>query len=572
MLLFSDLVSGPDTGLGDNLGSGVIVTVWGQFLGSAQGSSRIEFCDSASVCRSGHVYYWKDADGQLPSGPANLHASHGMQEIAFSIPDSAQGAGTIRITVGADTSTLPFIVRAGNIYHVSASGSDGNPGTFAQPWATSGRVGSVTAGGTTAPAGSTVYFHGTTSGTVGGSRGIYINNSAATAPDRTTHFFLTSYPGTHSRAIGREGFTNYRIDGTAISKFRFETANCDEGANGQPVNCVSQGTWGVRTDKWGRVVANHFTEPAGRCSSQTQGAIVGGASSEDDISNAKIYGNEITEYGCYGSSALHHTTYFSIRSAPDAVIVEPWELGWNYLHDNHTKGGLHQFDQDTGCGDASGPVLIRYNVIINQAGPGIAFASQCGWSMDAYIENNLLINTGRPVDWNGLDPNTAQQAESGGIIIRDSGAAPAGGLRGTMHVRNNTVHGWGWDGMPNQATAGCLSLTGSGDNVRIAFADNACVTGRDLAYIGFNYQSGPQGDNFSGGGNLYFYSGAGSASVARVPSWDTGALTANPLMTLSGARVTVAPGSPLMNGSSTTLPRDLYGRRRAASSIVGAVQ
>lgn len=571
VLLFSDLVSGPDTGLGDGLGSGVIVTVWGQGLGSAQGGNSIEFCDSASQCRTGHVYYWKNADGALPSGPANLHASHGMQEIAFSIPDSAPGAGTIRVTVGTETSTLPFIVRPGQIYHVKANGSDSNPGTFTQPWASSGRVGSVIAGGTTAPAGSTVYFHNVTAGTVGGSRGIYINNSAATAPDATTNFFYTTYPGTRSTATGREGFTNYRIDGTAISKFRLEAANCDEGANGQPINCISQGTWGVRTDKWGRVIANYFTDPPGRCSSNMQGAIVGGASSEDDVSNAKILGNEIEQYGCPGSDVLHHTTYLSIRSAPDNLTVEPWEFGWNYLHDNHTKSGIHQFDQNTGCGTPSGPLVIRNNVVINQAGPGIYVGGQCGWSMDAYIENNVVINAGRSVDWDGLNPNTSQQTESGSIVIRDSGTGPTGGLLGTMYIRNNTVHGWGWDGMARQGE-GCLSLTGSGDNVRVVFTDNSCTTASDRAFVGLSGQSAQQADNISGRGNAFFYAGTGTPTAAVLPGWDATPITTNPGLTLSGARFSVGPASPLLNRSATTLPRDIYGQRRGATSNVGAVQ
>ncbi len=36
VLYFTDLTSGPDTGIGDGLGSGTIVTVWGVNLGSSQ--------------------------------------------------------------------------------------------------------------------------------------------------------------------------------------------------------------------------------------------------------------------------------------------------------------------------------------------------------------------------------------------------------------------------------------------------------------------------------------------------------------------------------------------------------
>lgn len=574
-LAFSDLISGPDTGLGDGLGSGVIVTLWGQHLGSSQGSSTVQFCDSANVCRSpAHIYYWKNADGVAPSGPANLLESHGMQEIAFSIPDSATGTGTIRVSTSQGSSnTLPFTVRAGNIYHVMPNGSDSNPGTFARPWLTSGRVGNTSQGGSTAGPGSTIYFHGTSSGDIAASgRGIYINNAAATAPNAITNFFYVGYPGAHSTSIGREGFTNYRVDGTAISKFRVLSANCIDQPNGQRSDCTGSGvgTWGIRTDKWGRAIGNYLSDPAGYCSSNAQGAISGDAAFEDNVSNAKILGNEIEQYGCYGSNKLHHTTYLSIRSAPDDLMVEPWEFGWNYLHDNHVKSGIHQFDQNDNCGDVSGPLIIRNNVVVNQAGPGIYVGGQCGWSMDAYIENNIVINSGLPVEWNGTDPNSGADAEPGGIVIRDSGAAPLGGLLGTMYIRNNTIQNVGWPNM-NPQGEGCLSLTGSGDNVRIVFSDNVCVNPRDYPFIGASGQSSQQLDNVSGDGNALFYDASGSPTRARVPDWDASVLTTNPMLTITLPRVSVSVDSSIHNRSETPLQRDIYGITRTARSSLGAI-
>lgn len=572
VLHFSDLISGPDTGLGDGLGSGAIVTVWGQHIGSSQGSSAIEYCDSASVCRAGHVYYWKNADGTLPSGPANLYESHGMQEIAFSIPDSALGVGNIRVRVGANTTSLPFIVRSGNIYHVSPSGSDSNPGTFAQPWATAGRVGHTQSGGTTAPAGSTVYFHGVTAGGVSSSRGIYINNSAATAPDATTNFFLTAYPGAHSTASGQEGFTNYQIAGTAISKFKIEASNCTEIANGQISACNPGGTWGVRTDRWGRVIANYITDQPGRCADRYQAAITGAASGEDDVSNVKIYGNEIEEYGCNSTNPLHHTTYMTVRSAPADTTVDPWEFGWNYLHDNHAKGGIHQFDQDDGCGDTSGPIVIRNNVVINQAGAGVSFASQCNWTMDAYIENNVIINAAQSVDWDGIDPETGSQVEPGGIVIRDSGVPPLGGLTGTMYVRNNIIHGAGWENATSTSVS-CLLFTGSADNVSVVFTDNICFNTRDYKFIGATNSASQMLDNISGSRNTFYYGGAGTPTQAIVPTFDNNPITTNPLLTISGSRITVDPSSPVKNQSSTLLLRDVYGvLRPKPNSSTGAVE
>lgn len=108
-LNFSDIESGPKTGNTDGVGSGAIVTIWGNYLGSSQGTSKIYVGDQEATA----IYYWKNADGQLPSGPADLYSSHKMQEIAFSIPATApDGLTTIKVVVsGIETNTLPFTVR-----------------------------------------------------------------------------------------------------------------------------------------------------------------------------------------------------------------------------------------------------------------------------------------------------------------------------------------------------------------------------------------------------------------------------------------------------------------------------
>ena len=97
-LNFSDLISGPDTGLNDGQGSGVVVTFWGQQLGDVQGSSSITFIDSSGKSFTPYVYYWKKADGKLPGGPANLYASHinrTRNAIAQSGPAQAVPAGHV---------------------------------------------------------------------------------------------------------------------------------------------------------------------------------------------------------------------------------------------------------------------------------------------------------------------------------------------------------------------------------------------------------------------------------------------------------------------------------------------
>ena len=566
-LTFSDLTNGPDVGLGDGLGSGAIVTLWGYNLGSSQNGSIIRFRDSLGTARTGHVYYWKNADGALPSGPANLYESHGMQEIAFSIPDSAVGPGTIEVVTSQGSTSLPFSVRAGNIYHVRSTGSDSNAGTYAAPFQT---VAHTVTLGSDVPAGSIVYIHDVDSGDNASHRGIYWNNASA-ASTLDNQFGLVAYPNTRPTTTGQYGFQPYNTSGAVVSKLDVYASNyIDVDANGQPQGAEirsSTNTVGVHTTANGRVIANRITDIPGGCASKYAGAISGTAQSQDYASNAKIYGNEIYDYSCEGATKLHHTTYMSVRSGPDDLQLAPWEFGYNYLHDNWAKFGIHQFDQDDGCGDLTGPLRIHNNVIINQAGAGISIGSQCGWTMDAYIENNLLVNVGLAADWDGLDINTADGPENGGMSFRDSGDA---GLTGTMYVTNNTIWNWNYDSPENGAKS-CIAMTGqNGDSIQVIWNDNICATEHDQPFLGFGYNASMKADNISGSNNI-FYDASGNAANDNIPVNVSGSILTDPQLLLEGNALNFNLGSSIINASTSTLPRDLYGNTRGSFSNIGAI-
>ena len=93
-LFFTDLQSGP---------VGSVVTVYGANL---QGQVSLNGVGAAVIASS-------------PS------------KVSFTVPNTASGS----ITVGA-SNTLPFTVRAGNIYYVATNGSDSNSGSASSPWAT----------------------------------------------------------------------------------------------------------------------------------------------------------------------------------------------------------------------------------------------------------------------------------------------------------------------------------------------------------------------------------------------------------------------------------------------------
>jgi hypothetical protein len=564
-LNFSDLITGPDTGLGDGKGSGVIVTVWGFNLGASQGSNTIEYCDSKSVCRPGHVYYWKNADGKLPGGPANLFESHGMQEIAFSIPDSANGQGVIKVTVNSKETTLPFTVRDGNIYHVTAGGNDssGN-GTFSSPWRTVDKAISLV----NSP-GSTIYIHNVDSGSKNEEKGIYWNNASASS-SLNAQFAFIAYPGTRPTSTGSNGFTNYKVDGQVISKFDIYASNhLGVDSNGQPYNKTFNSTRCFETDRYGRGVGNRCTDIPGGCASGAQGAINGNALNGDEISGYKILGNEVYEYGCEGSSKLHHTTYLSIRSGDANLQVDPWQFGWNYLHDNQAKNGIHNYDENNSglnCGSPNNDVIINDNVIINQAGAAISIGASCPWTNNFEVYNNVIMNAGLASDWNGVDVTTSKGPLTAGIMVRD------GGLTGTVSFFNNTVYKWNDDDLVASSQA-CFGFEGDNDSVKVLWNNNVCYTNKDKPFVWYGCCGADVlMDNISGSNNVW-HTTYNSPKNAVPPKWDSNSINTDPLLIVTGAKILLGASSPAVDaGNNSSNALDVYGVARQPSSDIGAVE
>lgn len=559
-LAFSDLISGPSTGIGDGLGSGVIVTVWGFSLGSSQGTSTITFTDSASTEHTPHIYYWKNADGTSPSGPANLYESHGMQEIAFSVPLSPNGAGTIKVRVNAeDSNTLPFTVRSGNIYHVKSTGSDSNPGSFDLPWRNIEKI------ATDAVAGSTSYIHDVNIGSSNSENAFYWNNNPA-ASSLAAQFGIIAYPGNQPTFMAQKG-VSVRNDGMSAmvaAKLDVYSSNYKStDSNDRPSGGLiwSGATYGINTTKDGRVVANAITNIPGGCASKFQGAINGDGKFADNVGNAQIIGNEIYDYGCAGSSKLHHTTYLSIRSRTLDRLVEPWAFHYNYLHDNHAKFGIHQFDQDqqeivpNTCGDMSGPVYMTNNVVVNQGSAGLSVGCECGWTADFYLENNVLINVGNACALKA--DGTLDGPELGGINIRNSG------MTGDVFIRNNLVYTWTTDGSVHTGMA-AIGLFGSNATSTLYVDDNIFYTDINHTFVHDRNGSTP----IIGKNNIWYYSGGATSPPTNSSYTFTGNITDDPLISVSGRIITLDANSPAVNaGFDNGLLRDVYGAIRDRADI-----
>src|SRR5499427_8497702 len=116
VLYFTDLAGGPRSGNGDTSKGqvanqdGAIVTVWGENLGTSQGTSTITLGGVTPTA----IYYWGNATAPN-CGPATLYNQfQKFQCIIFQVGGATPtGSQTIQVTMGGLTSnTLPFTVNA----------------------------------------------------------------------------------------------------------------------------------------------------------------------------------------------------------------------------------------------------------------------------------------------------------------------------------------------------------------------------------------------------------------------------------------------------------------------------
>src|SRR5262249_47568606 len=112
-IFVSDLESGPNIG-GEN-NNGVYVTVYGKNFGGNRGSSTVT----------------------VGGGPVGGYPLRSDTKITFQLGGAATtGNITVQTTTGGTSNAVPFTIRPGNIFLVSVSGNDNNPGTVASPWRT----------------------------------------------------------------------------------------------------------------------------------------------------------------------------------------------------------------------------------------------------------------------------------------------------------------------------------------------------------------------------------------------------------------------------------------------------
>lgn len=559
-MAFSDLISGPSSGLNDGIGSGVIVTVWGFNLGEKQKNSMIEYCDSSHTCRTGHVYYWKNADGELPGGPANLFASHGMQEVSFSIPESANGLGQIKITVEGIESTLPFTVRSGSIYYIKPYGDDSNDGSFRSPWLTVAKANSK------AEPGSTIYIADVLIGSEKTNIAIFNNQVVNTIDNQYAYI---AYPGRRPQLWGHNGFKGYTgggdVTGFIQSKLSFYISNNDEDSDGQPVNQHNYTTHGIYGSADGRTVGNFVTDTHpldtnGGCPTGFSAAIVGNNLSGDKVSNWKVLGNHIKDYGCKGTGRQQHTMYFSIRDKTGAFNKPAPEVAYNFLQDNEAAGGVRYYDEDLSgnnkCGEFNTIFKMHDNVVVNQAGEGLGVGAHCDVSTTFEFYNNVVINAGLKSDWN---PSTGRESGSHTDAVF---LTPSKAQSGNIYFSNNIFYEWNSDGGTN-GTQSCIGFDSKNSSLNIFWNENICYSSQDRYFSRSNYQGNSLESRITGENNVW-YSPTANPTKAIVPNWAGMNITSDPFFPVIGdSQVSEDINLQTIDKSSKHFVRDLYGRVRS---------
>ena len=537
-IAFSDLINGPKSGIGDSLGEGAIVTIWGHGFGVTQGTSKVYFKDSLGVSReAAYVYYWKAADGTAPGGPAKLNSHFDMYEIAFSIPSaSADGAGKIYIEVGSETSNeVDFYARStGRFWFVKSDGSDIAAGTYAAPRLT---LQTLTASGGALSAGDILYVLGsyTHSGDDLDYRHVGSENN---------HIAVISYP--NSLLFVDHAVDNDNVVSTYWVWSKVEVEYCcgavESAAFGRFVGLDIHGDGNLDTSQSGAFDCHRST-----------------------INSAKLLGCEIHNIGP-PSSNYPHATYFQVRNCTDGYGAP--EVAYNYLHDNTDRFGIHYYDEgstETICpGNLAGTYKVHHNVVENQYGPGINIGvsgNRVGGPVDFPIEiyNNLLINTGQ---------SNAAYYTGNPVAMQFYGLM----LGSHIKIYNNTIYGYGTTGV---ATTGAFGVAGSGENIipgSYEFVNNIIVDTNDFSFIYTEFPCRNLKTPTAMRDNIWY-----SPSGNLPPAADTGPITTNPNL-VGGSpfdyRLSASSTNAIGAGydASALVTDDLRGMLRGVPLDIGAFE
>jgi hypothetical protein len=502
-LFFSDLTSGPNQGGQDN--KGAFVTIWGNGFGSARSTSTVTIGGGAAD----NYPIWTDTKITLQLGAA-----------------AASGEIVVHVAGKSDSNSLPFIVRTGNIYFVSASGNDSAAGSFAAPWQTIPKAKNTIAAGDIAYLGvsaadavsqTTVDTSASYNCALGMSANDAGNSGTASAPKA-----LVAYPGATAtigavsgleRGILTPGIGD-NFDYWVISQLTLrgavEALDFEGSATG-----------------W-RVVGNDISCPNGTGMS----GCVTGTDTPTTPGDLKFYGNVVHDAAANVASVTkyYHGIYFASNHL---------ELAWNTVRDGKTCRGM-QFHDSGGPNEFD--IVVHDNLIHGTVCDGLNFATVDPSQGAVIAYNNVIYDVGR-----GPDPADGSSVYSCIYVANITNAGSPGS--GTVQLFNNTLYDCGSRG---GSSAGAIAL-GSGP-VGIQMTNNLIQALSGESYISGDSGSAP---SISGSNDLFFGAGA-------PPAYLTASATGDPkLANAAGADFHLLSGSAAVDaGKATSATTDIDGNPR----------
>jgi hypothetical protein len=518
-IFFSDLQSGPNSGGDSQSGfSGAYVTLYGNNFGVTQGTSSVTMNGSncLRVVQWGATWLW-------------------YQKIVVQLGPSCT-TGNFVVTVAAQASNAtPFTVRTGNIYCISATGSDSNTGKFpASCWATMAHAASSMV------AGDTVYLENGVKNT--GISAFSATVNIETSGTAASPIAFVAYPGA-TATIGDINNSPYgiRVPNIGVAPNYIVIAGLSVRGN-EAMDAPSG------NDHWW-MVGNDFS-----CS----GASGFGCVHVDQSTNVFTYGNNLHDngYNCpsnsgnpTGAACKFHGFYYTTNTN------HVW-VGWNVVNPNPNKatnagcngiqfystGGADQFD-----------LHLHVNLIENVVCDGLTFStvSASAGAVEAY--NNVFLHDGT-----GPDPSgSASGYACVNIWSITSPTAP-------VKVYNNSFFDCGSRGNVDNSNA--VIRTGN----LVSLVNNSMqVTGSGEQYIAFNsggctQVSGNHNDWFGNGGIPCASQLAGDMNVnPQYTSTTSGSWNLLPL-----------GGSPLIGAGTSSLitTLDINGLIRPSPPSIGGYE
>jgi hypothetical protein len=422
-------------------------------------------------------------------------------------------------------------VRAGNIYFVTSSGSDGADGSYATPWQTIPKAKDSVAAGDIA-------YIGTSAGDSVSQTTLYNYNAAlsveyndgtnsgtADAPKA-----LVAYPGA-TALVGVESGIERGILVPAITGSFDYWVIAGFTVRGEVEAFDLEG----ENTGW-RLVGNDISCPNG---SGLSGCVTG------DPDQLKFYGNVVHDAAGNVADADISKYYHGIYFGSNHI-----ELGWNVVRDGKTCRGIQFHDSN---GPAEYGLSVHDNVIHGTTCDGLNFATVDPSQGPVQAFDNVIYRVG-----NGPDPSDGSSDYAGIYVANIHYTGPT--ESGNVEIFNNTLVDCGSRGT---GSAGAIAVAAGGVGAKLD--DNVIVAVGSESYFSNDTDS----SKLTGSNNLFF--GAGNA-----PSALAGSVSADPMFVdQAGYDFRSKPGSPAIDaGIATGATTDFDGvpRPQGGAFDIGAFE